>query len=264
MSRRDTIIIALLINACLLALLFMLAINPDEDKVTDQPEINQAVSHHLQEVPKISSEPVVIANNNPSGDEVDNFLKNLTAEDSTQPLILDEEGFIELEKEPGSLASSAVREPGNSENVRYVEIVVKRGDALEKIARHNGTTVEAIKKVNNLSSAKLSIGQVLRIPIRTVNQGINASAVATEPKAISSTKPSAAATIAITSPMDTKAKEQKPKDILDIQYYTVKVGDNPWKIAKQFNVKFEDLLRMNNLDEEKARNLKIGDKLRVR
>ena len=44
----------------------------------------------------------------------------------------------------------------------------------------------------------------------------------------------------------------------------MKKGDNPWKIAKQFNVRFEDLLKMNNLDEERARNMKIGDKIRVK
>lgn len=47
-------------------------------------------------------------------------------------------------------------------------------------------------------------------------------------------------------------------------YYIVKGGDNPWKIAKQFQVNFDDILRLNNLDEEKARNMKIGDRIRVK
>jgi LysM repeat protein len=49
----------------------------------------------------------------------------------------------------------------------------------------------------------------------------------------------------------------------ETEYYVIKSGDNPWKIAKQFHVKFDDLLKLNNLDEEKARNLKIGDKIRI-
>jgi peptidoglycan endopeptidase LytF len=47
-------------------------------------------------------------------------------------------------------------------------------------------------------------------------------------------------------------------------YYVVKSGDSPWKIAKQFNVKPEDILQLNHLDEEKARNLKIGDRIRIK
>src|SRR4051812_28899258 len=43
MSRKDTIIVALLINAGLLALLFMLAINTEDDSVTDFPEITKAL-----------------------------------------------------------------------------------------------------------------------------------------------------------------------------------------------------------------------------
>ena len=47
-------------------------------------------------------------------------------------------------------------------------------------------------------------------------------------------------------------------------YHTIKNGDNPWKIAKQFRIKVEDLLRLNDLDEAKARNLKVGEKIRIR
>jgi LysM repeat protein len=44
----------------------------------------------------------------------------------------------------------------------------------------------------------------------------------------------------------------------------MKSGDNPWNIARQHRVNFDDFLRLNQLDEEKARQLKPGDKLRVR
>ena len=47
-------------------------------------------------------------------------------------------------------------------------------------------------------------------------------------------------------------------------YYVVKAGDNPWKIAKKFHLSFEKLLQLNHLDEAKARNLKVGQKLRIR
>ena len=56
------------------------------------------------------------------------------------------------------------------------------------------------------------------------------------------------------------AKEAVPTD----EFYVVKAGDNPWKIAKRFHISFEKLLQLNNLDEVKARNLKVGSRLRIR
>jgi hypothetical protein len=57
-----------------------------------------------------------------------------------------------------------------------------------------------------------------------------------------------------------KTREMIPSDA----YYTVKAGDNPWKIAKKFHLSFERLLQLNHLDEAKARNLKIGQKLKIK
>ena len=42
---------------------------------------------------------------------------------------------------------------------------VKRGDSLYSIAREYNTTVNEIKKLNNLTSNLLSIGQTIRIPL---------------------------------------------------------------------------------------------------
>ena len=47
--------------------------------------------------------------------------------------------------------------------------IVKSGDSLYKIAQNNGTTVDEIKKLNNLTTNILSIGQVLKIPTQTSN-----------------------------------------------------------------------------------------------
>lgn len=251
MSRRDTIIIALLVNAGLLALLFMLAVNNDDEVVAEQSEM---ISTLVEPASRTQSQqrqvPVEISERNVN-DEVDSFLRELATEDQNRSALAEDEGFIELRlEEPKPIAKPVEqRQVKSSDDPRYVEVTVKRGDALEKIARSNGTTVEAIKKANDLSSSKLSIGQVLKVPASTK------SSVETVEK-VKPTQP-----VAQTLPKD---PPKKPIASADPQYYTIKSGDNPWKIAKQFNVKFEDLLRMNNLDEERARNLKIGDKVRVK
>ena len=47
----------------------------------------------------------------------------------------------------------------------YVEYTVKSGDTLWELSRRYGTTVEAIRQANGLTSNVLQIGQVLRIPV---------------------------------------------------------------------------------------------------
>ena len=54
--------------------------------------------------------------------------------------------------------------PSNNDNNTYI---VKSGDSLYSIARNYNTTVDEIKRINNLSSNLLSIGQKLIIPSNT-------------------------------------------------------------------------------------------------
>ena len=55
-------------------------------------------------------------------------------------------------------------EPSTGTSIEYV---VKSGDSLYAIASKYGTTVDAIKSLNNLISNNLSIGQILKIPSTT-------------------------------------------------------------------------------------------------
>lgn len=256
MSRKDTIIIALLINAGLLALLFMLAINTDDDTVADHPEISQALAENrpLKQPQNSAAQREIGTVNMPSTtDEVDNFLKDLSADDTSQAIVIDEDGYVEFVKQPENIVKKEpIPEAQPVDNTQYVQITVKRGDVLEKIARSNGISVEALKNANQMTTNKLSIGQVLKVPVSKNGTGAAPSAAKT-PVATNNTPK---------TPPAPKAVDAAPS--VEPEYYILKSGDSPWKIAKQNNVNFEDLLKLNGLNEEKARNLKVGDKIRVR
>lgn len=54
----------------------------------------------------------------------------------------------------------------SSQSGSYVEYTVRSGDTLWLLSRRYDTTVDAIKRLNGLVSDALSIGQVLKIPVR--------------------------------------------------------------------------------------------------
>lgn len=239
MSRRDIIIISVLLNASLLAVLFFMARHGDDEKVSEQLDIVQEIVALPETAILNPPSPAVqkIELIHPQ-DEIDDVLKDYAAPSASVSVLDDSLDDLDKEEEGDIFPMIAAAQEKDSEN--YLEITVKRGDALEKIARANGTTIGAIKKLNRLNSEKVFVGQVLRIPIVE--------------KETAQTKP-------ISAP---KRTDSSSSSSAETEFYVIKSGDNPWKIAKLFHVKFDELLKLNNLDEEKARNLKVGDKIRVR
>lgn len=239
MSRRDTIIIAVLLNAGVLAILFMLAVN-DNDEI-------QSLS--MPAIPIVKTAPSRVENTQialakpPAEDFIDINIDEVDAfnsDDSEVPL----EQYNFVENDSNEIKKSVVKSSTppaakvNNQEV-YVEVTVKRGDSLDKLARNNGTTIEAIKKANHLKSDMLNIGQILQIPISKVS----------------------VAKVSPTQPADAK---KTASDTESQTYYILKTGDSPWKIARQNNMNVDELLRLNHLDEDKARNLKVGDKIRIK
>lgn len=230
MNRRDTIIIAVLLNAGVLAILFMLAVNEKEEQVYDRHL--PAIVHREP----AKAEAKIVAAAKPAAEEFFDFTldDSFTAVDD-QGVPMEEYAFIEESKAPEpQKAAKGVSTNAQTASESYVEVVVKKGDSLDKLARMNGTTIESLKRANNLKSDMLAVGQTLRVPA-----GKKAAALS-------------------------KA-ESRPalEEANGAVYYTIKSGDSPWKIARQNNMNLDDLLRLNGLDEDKARNLKIGDKIRI-
>ncbi|CRH46911.1 muramidase [Chlamydia trachomatis] len=115
------------------------------------------------------------------------------------------------------------------EKEEFSTVIVKKGDFLERIARSNHTTVSALMQLNDLSSTQLQIGQVLRVPKTNKTE------------------------------KDLQVKTPNLED-----YYVVKEGDSPWAIALSNGIRLDELLKLNGLDEQKARRLRPGDRLRIR
>lgn len=236
MTRKDTILVAVVINAGLLAILFTTAVIYDTDFGVDQAEFS------LSTPPPVGAPPPLIAPNAfpiyTIADEVDHAL-----------------GYYASTTSPGGEGTSFSTLPlslkgEGSEDTRssFVEVRVKKGDVLEKIARTYKTTVNAIKTLNELQSEHLSIGQVLRVPVQRELPTTHSIALRNGNES------------GRDIPVETPIKEERQEAV----YYTVKAGDNPWKIARQCHVKYEDILRLNHLDGEKARNLQVGERIRVK
>lgn len=255
MTRRDIIIIATLVNAGLLAILFMMAVTSDDDVIRDSYEASKAlVEVRMPEASRpiyestAKPKPIEIAIQRPMATPVQ-MAANIPSEvrpvgqtRAVDPYEDPEEASVQETK---IVTAPKSTQPTQQSEGQYVEVTVKRGDSLDKIARAHGTTVRAIKDANELKNDRLDLGQVLQVP---ANQK-----VADNNSKTSTSKPAASKTVAAASTAS-----------LDSNYYVMQTGDSPWKIAKRFHMDLDDLLALNNLDEEKARNLRVGDKIRVK
>lgn len=148
--------------------------------------------------------------------------------------------------------------------------VVKKGDSLYKIAKEYDTTINELIKLNNLSNTNLSIGQILKIPtvkseeseyLYTVKSGDSLYKIAREYNTtvdelmklnnLSSISLSIGQTLKIPQ-ITTSAQDN---------YYTVKSGDNLYKIASKYNTTVNNLVKLNNLS---STTLSIGQKLKLK
>lgn len=230
MSRKDTIIVAVLINAGLLVVLFVSSLKQETPIASVKKEAVMPARPAAQPAKK----EVAIAKSAP--DKVDQVLAQYVKEPQVvkQPVV--EEKVVVAKVEPQERKDSSLDIPvlpGKKQEVKLAEemekVIVKRGDVLEKIAKNHGVTVGEIMEKNQLTDSKLQIGQVLLLPKKTVHP----------------------------NPVQLELSVAE-------KFYVVKDGDNLWKIAMENNVKVEELLKLNKLNEKKAKMLRPGDKLKIR
>ena len=150
---------------------------------------------------------------------------------------------------------------------------VKKGDSLYSIAKKYNTTVDELKRTNNLTSNILSIGQVLKLPSDKAND------VEKEENTISYTVQKGDSLYSIARKYDTTIDRIKdlnnlttnllsigqvlliPTDTNLETTYTVQKGDSLYSIAKKYNTTVDRLKQLNNLS---SNLLSIGQILIVR
>ncbi|WP_080124545.1 LysM peptidoglycan-binding domain-containing protein [Chlamydia suis] len=249
MNRRNTMIIAAAVNAVLLAVLFITARHSEPEieyspkiapiKILEPVPIVEKASEKPEKKPEVIAKPAQIIRNPVVSKPVVSKAelaaqfadKNITS--GKEPPASSQEPSLAPEVVEASAPEIPVVPAQSVDKVAEKEtfstVVVKKGDFLERIARANHTTVSALMQLNDLSSTQLQIGQVLRVP--------------------KTQKPE----------KDLQVKTPNPDD-----FYVVKEGDSPWAIALSNGIRLDELLKLNGLDEQKARKLRPGDRLRIR
>lgn len=151
--------------------------------------------------------------------------------------------------------------------------IVKKGDSLYSITNKYNTTIDELKRINNLTSNTLSIGQVLKLP------SDKASNVEKEENTISYTVQKGDSLYSIARKYSTTIDKIKdlnnlttnllsigqvlliPTDTNLETTYTVQKGDSLYSIAKKYDTTVDRLKQLNNL---KSNLLSIGQILIVR
>lgn len=152
-----------------------------------------------------------------------------------------------------------------SENNTYI---VRKGDSLYQIANNYNTTVDELKKINNLTGNTLSIGQVLILPSKqsssttytyyTVQKGDSLYQIA---KRYNTTTNTLKQLNNLTSTLLSIGQQLKvPTTTEDYTLYTVSKGDSLYQIAKKYNTTVNDIKSLNNLT---SNTLSIGQELKI-
>lgn len=147
-------------------------------------------------------------------------------------------------------------EPSEDLNVPVATYTVERGDSLYSIANRFGTTVDTLKKLNNLTNNLLSIGQILKLPttedISTTEESYIVQSGDTLYSIARKFNTNVNELIRLNNLSGTALRVGQilklPSTTETTQtIYTVKRGDSLYSIAKTFNTTVDEIKRLNNL-----------------
>lgn len=198
------------------------------------------------------------------------FIDNARDQAKLQNNLLDyAEGVVKAVSEYIGVPYTA---PGG-ETVNGDTYTVKRGDTLYSIALKLNTTVDELKRVNNLTSNNLSVGQVLQIPPKEIEEEYELYTVQSGDTLyrIANTYNIPVNDIIDYNDLETTVLTvgqtlRIPKsgvvddDNMDNNIYIVKAGDTLYSIAQTYGMSVDELKTLNNLS---SNVLSIGQELIV-
>ena len=200
----------------------------------------------------------------------------------TEPLII-EYGFIDNDKDVEflknnykELAEGVIKAILEYKNIPYTApstvitdtYKVQSGDTLYSISKKLDTTVTELKKLNNLSSNMLSVGQVLKIPTKTVDIGktdiyqvqAGDTLYSIARKYNISVNELKNLNNLIDNTLSIGQILEVPSGLSPYNSYIVDKGDTLYSIAKKFDTSVNKLKELNNLS---SNMLSIGQKLLI-
>ncbi|MBQ2408457.1 MAG: LysM peptidoglycan-binding domain-containing protein [Bacilli bacterium] len=182
----------------------------------------------------------------------------------TEPIIV-EYGFLDSTADDPNLLKSKYKDLANAvvRGVsKYIDLpyqigevyIVKKGDSLWSIARAYNTTVDELKKLNNLSTNLLSVGQILKIPVKSEVENYNIYTVAKGDTLYKIANQFGVTVNDIITANNLKSNTLQIGQKLsipilkqeNIEYY-VQSGDSLWSIARKFNTTVDEIKKLNNL-----------------
>lgn len=144
--------------------------------------------------------------------------------------------------------------------------IVKAGDSLYSIASRYNTTVSEIKRLNNLKSDELSIGQRLKLPVTTstgeyyvVKAGDTLYSIANKNNMsvlelkklnnLTSNNLYIGQKLVLKESNNITTTNNGNTNTSNPNTYVVKLGDTFYSIAKKYNISVNDLKNANNLND---------------
>jgi len=123
-----------------------------------------------------------------------------------------------------SYAGSSVKQPSSSFTAKYK---VRKGDTLLSVAHRHNLSLSEIRRLNNLKSDKIFVGQILKVAKKKRDDEVKE--------------------VARKSKIDKKVLSSKDLDKLGTNKYIVTKGDNLYSIARKNDINVSKLMELNKI-----------------
>lgn len=196
----------------------------------------------------------------------------LRESNSNEPVLI-EYGFIDNKKDAEKLMNN-IEEYGEAvveaiteylgipyeEEIVDTEYIVKKGDTLYSIGEKYNLSVDELKRINNLTSNLLTIGQVLLLKkpesneYYIVQKGDTLYSIAKNNQVsiedIIEANSLTTSNLIVGQELYIPTIKQEEVIVSDeFEFYNVQKGDSLWQISKKFNITVPELIDINNLQD---------------